>query len=252
MFDIISLKYILLGLFIGFLSGMFGIGGSMICTPLLKTFFAVPSLIALASPLPAVIPISLAGVMGYSKNNLVNRKIALITVLSGLPATVLGAFATKYVSGNFLMVLTGVFVVLTGIRILYKIKCTEIKEYTPSKILIFSIFAGFFAGFLSGFLAIGGGIVLVPAFIILFGLSMQEAAATSLFCVAFFAVPGTLVHWKLNHIDWLLALNLSLGVFPASYFGSRAAVRIKSKHLQLVFSLLLIVFGVYFIFNQAG
>ncbi len=252
MFDIFSLKYIILGLFIGFLSGMFGIGGSMICTPILKTFFAVPDLIALASPLPAVIPISLAGVHGYQKKAPVNRKLAFITVLSGLPATVFGAFATKYVGGNLLMVLTGVFVVLTGIRILYKIKCTEVKEYSPMKILVFSIIAGLLAGFLSGFLAIGGGIILVPAFIILFGLSMQEAAATSLFCVAFFAVPGTIVHWQLNHIDWLLALNLSLGVFPASYLGSRAAVKIQSKHLQLVFSLLLIIFGIYFIFNQAG
>jgi len=250
MFDIVSFNYIILGLFIGFLSGMFGIGGSMICTPILKTFFAVPDLIALASPLPVVIPISLAGVYGYRKNNLVNKKLAITTVLSGLPATILGSMATKYVSGTLLMIFTGVFVVLTGIRILSKIKCSEAKNYSPLKTLILSIAIGFISGFLSGFLAIGGGIILVPAFIILFGLSMQQSAATSLFCVAFFAVPGTFVHWKLHHIDWNLVLNLSLGVIPASYFGSRAAMKVKSKHLQLIFSLFLIAFGIYFIFKQ--
>lgn len=245
-------EYIIVGILIGFLSGLFGIGGSIITTPVLKVVFGLPSLIALATPLPVTIPAALAGVYGYLKRDLVNKKVAFYVVSAGLPATIIGALATKLVSGTWLMVMTGVFVIIVGIRLFYNSKLKETPQSKQIPIVVFSILTGLATGFCSGLLAIGGGIIMIPAFLLIFGMTIQEAIATSLFSIIFFAIPGTLVHWHLHHIDWLLVLNISIGVIPASYLGAKVAMQIKSQKLLMFFSIFLIAFGVYFILSQAS
>lgn len=241
--------YIILGILIGFASGMFGIGGSLVTTPILS-MLSVPDLIAIASPLPVTIPTAISGVIAYQKKKMIRRKVALYSIISGLPATIIGAWATKFVNSKILLFLTGIFLIITGIRLIKKEKSLLVRclKVIPEPILTAII--GIVAGFLSGFLAIGGGLVLVPAFILMLGLTMQESAATSLLCVAFFAVPGTIVHWKLGHINWMLVISLSLGVIPAGFLGAKLALKISSIQLRTAFSIFLILFGIYFTFKQ--
>ena len=238
-----------IGIVIGFLSGIFGIGGSLITTPILKTFFSLPDLIALATPLPVVIPTAVAGAVGYMKKGVINKNIAIASIIGGLPATIIGSFATKFIASKWLMVLTGIFLIFVAIKMLYG---KRLKETTLTKNVPVSVFAGiigFVAGIFSGLLAVGGGIILIPAYVLLLGLTMQEAASTSLVCIAFFAIPGTIVHSYLGHIDWHIVLNLSVGVIPASYIGSKIALIAKSQQLQFLFSMFLMIFGIYFIFH---
>lgn len=239
-----------MGTCIGFLSGIFGIGGSLISTPILRLVFNIPELIALASPLPVTIPTAISGAYSYSRKGCFNKKIAFYTIILGLPATVIGAWCTKYIEAKSLMIFTGALIVTLGIRFLRSdiAMIPKFIKQCPSSLQAGLI--GIISGFLSGLLAVGGGFFLVPAFVMVMGLTMQEAAATSLICVAVYAVPGTLVHWYLNHIDWSLVLNLSIGVIPASYLGAHLATNIKSQKLQNIFSIFLILFGFYFIFKQ--
>ena len=74
---------------------------------------------------------------------------------------------------------------------------------------------------LSGLLGIGGGILMVPAFSAWVGLPLKETIATSLACVGIFAIPGTLTHWYLGHIDWTFAVALAIGVIPGAQIGAR-------------------------------
>ena len=97
-----------------------------------------------------------------------------------------------------------------------------------------------------------GGFLLVPAFILLLGLSPFEATSSSLVCVAFYAVPGTLVHWWLGHIDWKLVLGLSIGVFPASYLGSKLGLAICEQRIRIGFGYFMTAFGLDFILTQSG
>lgn len=239
-------QYAITGMLIGFMSGMFGIGGSIISTPVLKTIFGLSDLIALASPLPVTIPTAIAGVYAYLKKGLINKKITIAVIAGGLPATILGAYLTKYINSGFLMILTGIFVILTGLR-LFNRTIKQTNSPSDKLIMLKALLIGVLAGLFSGMLAIGGGIILIPAFILILGLSMQESAAISLICVACFAIPGTLVHWQLNHINWYLVLCLSIGVIPAGYLGSFTAIKLQSNHLQKIFSIFLILFGIYFI-----
>lgn len=245
-----SLSYILVGIVVGFLSGIFGIGGSLICTPILKLFLGIPELIALASPLPVTIPTAVSGAYSYWQKGFVNKEIAVSTIIFGLPTTIFGAWCTKFVNPKFLMILTGIMIVAIGFRFLNNKKIEMHPHLKKCSLSLQAGFIGIIAGFFSGLLAVGGGFLLVPAYVMFLGLSMQEAAATSLICVAIYAIPGTIVHSLLSHIDWMLVINLSIGVIPASYLGARVAIILKSKQLQRIFSLFLILFGMYFIFKQ--
>lgn len=243
-------EYIIVGILVGFLSGLLGVGGGLITTPVLKMFFGLPSLVALATPLPVIIPTALAGVYGYLRKGFVNKRIAFWVVLGGLPFTIIGALGTKVIPSFWLMIMTGVFVIIVGVRLLYSAKFEEEPTHKQVPIVLTALLIGLITGLFAGLLALGGGFIMIPAFLLVFGLPIKEAIATSLFSIVFFSIPGTVVHSHLHHIDWRLVFNLSLGVIPSSYLGAQVGIRIKSKKLLTIFSVFFILFGIYFIWNQ--
>lgn len=91
---------------------------------------------------------------------------------------------------------------------------------------------GVVSGLLSGLLGIGGGVVMVPAFTVLAGLSLKRAIATSLACVGIFAVPGTITHALQGGIDWRFALLLAVGVVPGARVGSALTLRATDRTLR--------------------
>ncbi|MCL5960855.1 MAG: sulfite exporter TauE/SafE family protein [Chloroflexi bacterium] len=248
--------YALVGLFIGVLSGLFGVGGSSISTPTLRLFLGVAPLIALATPLPVTIPTAIAGGLTYYRRGLVNLNVALWCSLAGVPAVIAGAAATAFISGSWLMILTGVVMLGIGVRVAWAALVASTRErevsWDPSgrRVDLLAVLIGVAVGFPSGLLANGGGFLLVPAFILVLGLSMHEAAATSLMCIAAFALPGTVVHWALGHIDPVLMLSLAVAVIPASYLGARIALRLKSTQVQVLFGIFLFLFASYFLYSE--
>jgi uncharacterized membrane protein YfcA len=91
---------------------------------------------------------------------------------------------------------------------------------------------GVVAGLLSGLLGIGGGVVMVPGFAQIAGLSIKSAVATSLVCVAAFAIPGTVTHAVLGNIDWRVALILTVAVIPGARVGAALALRASDLGLR--------------------
>ena len=108
-----------IGLLIGFLGGLLGKGGSAIATPLLHAV-GVPAIIAVAAPLPATIPSTLAASWVYWKDRYLDTGIVRTCVLWGVPATVAGALATRWINGGLLVELTDVVLVGIGIRLLVR------------------------------------------------------------------------------------------------------------------------------------
>jgi uncharacterized membrane protein YfcA len=95
------------------------------------------------------------------------------------------------------------------------------------------------AGLLSGLLGVGGGVVMVPAFTELAGIELKTAIASSLACVGFFAIPGTITHAALGGVDWRFALWLSVGVIPGARLGAALAIRAGSHRLRQAVALFL-------------
>jgi hypothetical protein len=238
-----SLRLLLIGLGVGFLGGLFGKGGSAVATPLLQ-LAGVPAFFAVASPLPATIPGTLVASLAYLKGGLFDREVVFWSVLLGLPATVLGAFASKAVGGAGLLLMSNVVVAGLGLSFLvHPASSGREPGLEPGTKRGLSALVGALVGFLAGLLANAGGFLLAPLYVRILRLPLKTAFACSLVASAILAVPGTLVHVALGHVSWWIVLVFGLGSVPLSYAGARMAVRMNPKVLEPVFGIALLVIG---------
>src|SRR5258708_7862565 len=192
----------LIGLGVGFLSGTFGKGGSALATPLLHAI-GVPAIFAIASPLPATIPSTLIAGGAYARAGNVDRRVLCLGLPVGIPPTIAGALITRWIPGGPLIVATDVVVLVFGIRILLlrnSIRDNDVERVTTSRVLMV---VGIVA-FVSSMLGNSGGLLLAPLFISALGLPIHRAFGTSLVLATCLAIPGTIVHAYLGHIDWTI------------------------------------------------
>jgi uncharacterized membrane protein YfcA len=235
-----------IGVMIGFFSGLFGVGGSSIATPLLR-LIGISRMVALGSPLPVTLPTAVIGGIIYWRRGMVHTKAVLWTAVGGVPTVAVGAFLTIEVPGRMLMALTGLFVVAVGVRLLFTPADTKTSPPQKRETRGLFIIVGIVTGILSGLLANGGGFLLLPAYLLLFRFSPQEAAATSLVVVSLLAVPGTLFHYALGHIDFKIAALMAAGVIPATYVGAHVGLSLSKEKARWFFGLFLLLFGLFFL-----
>jgi len=234
------------GLAVGGLMGVFGVGGSSVATPLLS-LAGVPALAAVASPLPAAIPGAVIAVRPYVKSGDARPKAAAWSLVGAIPATVVGAFLSQKVGGPALLVASGLVLVVVGIRVLLPIEDAARDagaRRRQNRPILVAAAAG--VGIFTGMLANGGGFLLMPMYLLAFGLRMRQAVGTSLLVIAVLAVPNLVAHWTLGHIDWAIAAQFAVGVLPASFVGGRLASRFTKGAQRRAFGWFLIGFGTFF------
>ena len=143
------------------------------------------------------------------------------------------------------MVLTALFVLALGLSF-FIARTTAVTEAVHKTIPVAKILSvAVSVGFLSGLLANSGGVLFGPLFIRFLKMPTKEALATSLVVAAGLAIPGTLAHWYLGHIDWSIVLLLSVSSIPCSYLGARLAIKLHNALLEKVFGVMLVVFGLF-------
>ncbi len=239
--------FVVAGALIGLLTGLFGVGGSSVATPLLS-LLGVPPLLAVASPLPATIPSAVVGVIPYVRAGEARPRAAGWTLAGAIPAAILGALASHRVGGPALLVISGVVLIVVGQRVLRPIdpsmrrRGTERRKNRP---ILIAASAGL--GLFTGLLANGGGFLLVPMYLLLFGLTMRESAGTSLLVIAVLAVPTLAAHWSLGHVDWPVAGAFALGAVPASALSGRYAHVVAGPRVRHAFGWFLIGAGAAFV-----
>jgi uncharacterized membrane protein YfcA len=250
------LAILLIGMIVGFLGGLFGKGGSAIATPMLS-LIGIPGFIAVAAPLPATVPGTFIASMEYWKSHLLDKQIILWSILFGVPATIVGSFLTKYTGAVPLLIVTGLMVLIFGLSFLIFPKEIEheplIMDSSNTKRLPYwrfrLTFIAIFIGLISGLLANSGGFLLAPSYARILHLPIKKAFACSLAVSVFLAIPGTIVHAYLGHIDWIITLVLSLGSVPFSSLGAKVAIKSKAIILERLYGLALTVLGVFFLFK---
>jgi uncharacterized membrane protein YfcA len=226
----------LIGMAIGYLSGAFGKGGSAIATPLLH-LLGVPAMVAIASPLPATIPSTLLAGRVYGRAGNVDRRVVRIGLPVGLALTVVGASLTRWVPGGPLVLVTDVVVLACALRVLtIRPPADDAPDESGGQASVLRIVMVVGAvGLVSGLLGNSGGFLLAPLFAGVLGLPIHRALGTSLVLAACLAVPGTLVHAFLGHIDWAVTLAFGLASVPAASAGARLALRTKARPLTLAY-----------------
>lgn len=142
------------------------------------------------------------------------------------------------------MILTALFVLLLGIS--FFIPVPQFQNPAADTIPAWKITViALGVGFLSGLLANSGGVLYGPLFIQFLRMPTKKALASSLIVSAGLAIPGTLAHWYLGHIDWMIVLLLSASSIPFSYLGARLALTLESKVLKKIFAWMLVCFGTF-------
>ncbi len=249
--EVFYVEVLIAGLGVGVVFGVFGAGGSAFATPVLA-LLGVPGVVAVASPLPAMLPAAAAGARRYLRSGNLDRRLAVLAVAGGVPGTILGALASTAVGGNRLLILSGVMLLVVGARVLMPdpVSHEERSEQRRANTGLV-LTAAFAVGLLTGLLANGGGFLLVPLLIVVFGLTTGMAAGTSMVAVAALTLPTLATHWWLGHIDWRLAAVFALGVLPGSMVGASAAQHIPAARARLAFGVLLVVFAVWFLAREA-
>ena len=237
-----------LGVGIGFLGGLLGKGGSAIATPLLHAI-GVPAIIAVASPLPATIPSTLVASWAYSRERLVDWRVVRWSIAFGVPATIVGALLTRLVSGTALVRATDVVLIGLGIRILVGGKARWAETGPVGEVSAWMLAAvATTVGLASGLLANSGGFLLAPLYVTLLRLPIKSALASSLAVASVLAIPGTVVHAALGHIDWTLVAVFGATSVPLSFLGARVALRTDAHRLERIYPGALITLGTVFLF----
>jgi uncharacterized membrane protein YfcA len=242
-----DLLVLVAGALAGAVFGLFGAGGSAFATPMLA-LAGVPGAMAVATPLPALLPASFLSARRQLRAGNLDTRIAWLVVAGGVPGAILGALGSGRLSGHALLVGSGVLLLVIGARVLLPdpeghAARAEVWR-TRAELVVIPAFA---IGVLSGLLANSGGVLLVPMCILLLGLTAARAAGTSIVAAGALAVPTLLVHTSLGHVDWRVALIFGLGMLPGSLGGSRLAERIPAAAARQLFGVALVAFAAWFL-----
>ena len=264
-----------LGTLVGVLSGMFGVGGGFLMTPLLF-FIGIPPAVAVATEANQIVASSFSGALAHFKRRAVDLKMGFILLLGGLLGASVGVYVFKPLTqlGQVELLVTLCYVVFLGIigilmffeslSVITKQnrpqKITKIKRHTwvhrlPLKMrfrtsnLYISAIPPFLIGILVGILAaimgVGGGFIMVPAMIYIIGMPTKVVIGTSLFQIIFVTAFTTIMHATQNYtVDAMLAILLILGGVFGAQIGARLGVKLKAEQLRILLSI--IVLGVCF------
>lgn len=249
-----DLLTVVLGLGTGVLSGLFGVGGGVISQPGMRLLGLEP-LVIIGTALPAIIPGAASGTVRYVREHLIQWPAVVATVPIGLAAAVVGSIAAEHVpgGGHLLQLATAGLLGLSSYRMRRTAPVlppdeplaeTDAPE-APAEPAAYAsddggslvpryAAIGAVSGLLSGLLGIGGGVIMVPAFVQLARIEVKSAIATSLVCVGAFAVPGTITHALQDHVDWRVAIALIIGVIPGARLGAALTIRATDRRLRAI------------------
>lgn len=254
------LIFILVGIAVGFLAGLFGIGGGMIIVPALVYLLpnsGVPSTeimhVAAGTSLASIILTLTGAVLTHLKHKTIQWPIFFKLVPSIIIGSILGAYATSQLPTHFLKILFGIFMFLMAIHMTIAQTKEQQNNYLPS-LKTYSV-AGFMIGFLSALLGIGGAAISVPI-LLRFNLTIHKATATSLACALLPCIIGTIVFILTGlHIANLpkgsmgfVYLPAAVGIAVCAYIfiplGVKLAQNLSHIALKRGFAIYLILVGI--------
>ena len=270
--------FLILGLggIVGFLSGMFGVGGGFLITPLLF-FIGVPPAVAVATGANQVVASSVSGVLAQLRRKGVDFHMGTVLLLGGFVGSAIGvwvfAWMTRlgqidlFVQLSYVLFLglIGAMMFQESLRSLLRsrkpgapIRRAHVHSWVhglPFKMkfrasgLYISVIPpaliGAAVGFLAAIMGVGGGFVLVPAMIYLLGMPTKVVIGTSLFQIIFVTGFTTVMHAvNSQSVDMMLALLLILGGVVGAQIGTRVGVRLKAEQLRILLSLLVLTVAI--------
>lgn len=241
-------------LLIGLSLGLLGSGGSILTVPVLVYLLGEPPKQAIAESLLIVGGIALLGALPYALKGLVDWRNVLLFGLPGMAGTYLGAWLSRFVSGEVQLVTFALVMLLAAY---FMARPTSLRPKGEERKAWKIVSDGISVGALTGFVGVGGGFLIVPALVLLGGLPMHLAIGTSLLIIALKSFAGFYKYLQLLP-GYGLSVNYTVaGLFVlvgalGSFLGGRLAVRLPQERLKRGFALFLVAMGVFIVAQSAG
>jgi len=263
-----------MGAAVGFLSGLFGVGGGFLMTPLL-IFAGVPSAVAVGTEAAQIVASSVSGALAQWRRNNVDLKMGTVLLCGGIVGSAIGVQTVSVLrrAGHFEFFVTVCYVTFLGVigtlmlieslsamRKVREGKAPSARRpgqhswvhklplkmrFHRSKLYISAIppiAIGLFVGFLAAIMGVGGGFIMVPAMIYILRMPTNVVVGTSLFQIVFVTAVTTILHAKQNFtVDVVLALLLMVGGVVGAQFGAVAGERLKGEQLRFLLAAMVLL-----------
>ena len=265
---------VFIGMIVGALSGLFGVGGGFLMTPLL-IFLGIPPVVAVGSEAPHVLASSVSGVIAHWRKKNVDFKMGFFLLSGGVVGSTLGVHLFKLLKtyGQIDIVIQFLFIIFLGfigMSMAFESAKTTIKNYRTtsairtklhqhswihglpfklrfhrSKLYISAlppILIGFFVGVLSAMMGVGGGFIMIPAMVYILGMSTNVVVGTSLFQIIFVTANSTFFQSYLNQtVDIVLSALMILGGVIGAQIGVRLGSQLKAEYLRGILAILVLL-----------
>lgn len=266
-----------LGCMVGVLSGMFGVGGGFLMTPLLF-FIGIPPAVAVATEANQIVASSFSGLLAHLRRKNVDLRMGLVLLVGGLIGAAIGVMVFNYLKslGQVDLLVRLCYVVFLGvvgglmfIESLRALRKSRKADGTPARVrkergwihalpfkmrfrtsglyisVIPPVLVGVMVGILAAIMGVGGGFIMVPAMIYILGMPTKVVVGTSLFQIIFVTAFTTLLHATTNFtVDIVLAVLLLVGGVIGAQIGTQIGTRLRAEQLRILLAgLVLLVCG---------
>ena len=233
-----------LSVLIGVSLGLLGGGGSILTVPILSYVAGMATKEAIAASLFVVAVTSSVAVVAHARAGRVRWRTGLIFGAAGMVGAYGGGFLAGYIPGRVLMVMFGLMMAATAVAMLRKPR-TVAPPVARELPVIKVILEGIVVGVVTGLVGAGGGFLVVPALVLLGGLSMQTAVGTSLLVIAMKSFAGFAGHLQHVDIDWRITLGATGAAVVGSFVGGSLSGRIPPAILRRGFGVFIIAMAVF-------
>ena len=268
------LLIIFIGMVVGGLSGLFGVGGGFLMTPLL-IFLGIPPAVAVGTEAPHVLASSVSGVVAHWRRKNVDFKMGFFLLIGGVVGSTVGVNIFKLLRGfgqidMVIQMLFLIFLGFIGFSMAFESAKTTISKYRTtssirtklhqhswihglpfklrfhrSKLYISAIppiIIGFFVGLLSAMMGVGGGFIMIPAMVYILGMSTNVVVGTSLFQIIFVTANSTFFQSYLNQtVDIVLAALMIIGGVIGAQIGASIGTKLKAEYLRGILAIIVLI-----------
>lgn len=243
------MSILLVGLGAGFLSGIFGVGGGILIVPGLVFFAKMDQRRAHGTSLAAVLPISIASLVTYWSHDHVDWHVAFWLAIGAVAGAILGTKLLKTARHDMLSYGFAVLLIVSAIRLYWTSSADGRTDLTVVAAIVLVVI-GVATGTLAGLLGVGGGVIMIPAMVLLLGETNVLAKGTSLAVIIPTSITGTIRNRKTANVDVKAAVVVGLAGIVSAIVGASLAADMSESLSNALFATLLLVVAVQMIYRE--